>query len=114
MINTKAMFIINSIIKEEKNKFLLFFLSSAINLDIAVGIPNWPSPINNEKVGRIIIYNPKTSLPSILPITIFINIPSIFVAKPPANNIIVDLINLSFINKIYVKKASIIMKVWYH
>ena len=39
----------------EKNSFLLFLVSSATNLDMAIGKPNWAKAIKSEKVGKIIM-----------------------------------------------------------
>ena len=83
--------------RTEKNKRLLFFVFSAINFDKAVGKPNCPSPINKEKVGRIIMYRPNPSVPINLDITIFMIIPNTFVKRPPMIRIRIDFINFSFI-----------------
>ena len=53
--------------------------------------------MNKVNVGRSIIYIPNPSVPSSLLIIIFINIPSIFVIKPPINSMITDLLKLDFI-----------------
>lgn len=95
----KKKLIIKEVAIKEDIKFLLFFLSSATILDKAIGRPNWPRPINKEKVGKTSIYRPIPSLPINLLITIFIIIPSILVRKPPIIKIIVDLINVSFFIK---------------
>lgn len=84
------------------NIFLLLYLSSETNFDIAMGILKLVIVMASEKVGRINIYKLTPSKPIVLVIIIFINNPNILVMKPPIIRIIVDLINLSFIIYIYV------------
>lgn len=81
----------------ENINFLLFLVSSPINLDKARGKPNWLKLISSVKVGRISMYNPNPLVPISLAITIFISMPNIFVNRPPISKIIVDFINLFFI-----------------
>lgn len=81
---------------KENTKFLLFLLSSAINLEIAIGNPNPARVIIKEKVGIIIIYSPMPSVVNNLDIIIFIIIPNILVIKPPIIKIKVVLIKVVF------------------
>lgn len=83
--------------------FLLLFLCSLTNLDIAIGNPNEDKVINKLKVGNIKEYKPIPSKEIVLVKTILINIPNILVKKPPNINMIIDLIKLFFIIK-YMKK----------
>ena len=97
IIDIRIRLIIREIGISEKNNLMLFFFSSAINLDIAIGSPNWLSPMNREKVGSIIIYRPNPSVPISLLISILMIIPNILVNSPPINNIITDSLKLLFI-----------------
>ena len=110
IINNKLIIMI--IGKLEKNSFLLFLLSSEINLDKARGIPACDKLIKREKVGSISIYIPIPLIPISLVVTIFIIIPSIFVIAPPVIKMIVDRINLFFIINFMkiIKKYFIIKK----
>ena len=93
----KVIFTINRIGRVEKKRFLLFLVSSDINLERAIGIENVPIFIKREKVGSINMYIARPFVPINLDIVIFIIRPKIFVIKPPIKRIIVDLINFSFI-----------------
>lgn len=76
--------------------FLLLCDSSATSFDIATGKPSCDNVTNKVKVGNISMYRPMPFIPIILVVKILINIPNIFVIAPPIINIIVDLINFSF------------------
>ena len=95
----KVIFTINRIGRVEKKRFLLFLVSSDINLERAIGIENVPMFIKREKVGSINMYIARPFVPINLDIVILIIRPKIFVIKPPIKRIIVDLINFSFIVK---------------
>ena len=95
----KVIFTINRIGRVEKKRFLLFLVSSDINLERAIGIENVPIFIKREKVGSINMYIARPFVPINLDIVILIIRPKIFVIKPPIKRIIVDLINFSFIVK---------------
>ena len=80
----------------EKTKFLLFLVSSATNLLMATGKPNWAKAISMTKVGDINIYIPMPSVPINLAKTIFINMLIILVIKPPINNKMTDFKKIFF------------------
>ena len=85
----------------EKISVLLLTLSSAITLLMATGRDKVQRVIKRLKVGSINIYIPIPSVPIILVAMILIIIPNNLVNPPPIIRIIVDLINFSFILKIY-------------
>ena len=97
IISTKIIFIKNIKINDVESSLLLFLSSSLIILDIATGKPKDARLINKIKVGSIIIYTPNASVLRYLVNIILYSIPSILVKIPPIINIIVDLINFSFI-----------------
>ena len=105
IINTIFIIIIRGRI--EKNSFLLFLLSSDINLDKANGREKLLRLINRIKVGNINIYIPSPLVPIILAINIFISIPNILVISAPNIKSIVDLKKLYFIVKFIQKKVSL-------
>ena len=81
----------------ENNIFLLLYLSSATNFDIAIGMLRVVIVIAREKVGKISVYRLIPSTPIVLVVITFINNPSSLVINPPNIKMIVDFINFSFI-----------------
>lgn len=94
----------------EKTKFLLFLVSSATNLLIATGKPNWASAISKTKVGDINIYIPMPSVPISLAKTIFINMLIILVRKPPIKSNITDFKKMFFFILKYMKKKTVYLQ----
>ena len=80
----------------EKTKFLLFLVSSATNLLIATGKPNWAKAISMTKVGDINIYIPMPSVPISRAKTILINMLIILVKNPPIKSKITDFKKIFF------------------
>lgn len=111
MINIiKDRFIIRRIGRTEKNKFLLFLVSSEISLDKASGRENVPILISREKVGRTNMYMLRPFGPINLVMVIFMTRLRTFVTNPPIKRINVDFINFSFI----VKFMKIIKKIYHY
>ena len=81
----------------EKTVFLLLLLSSDTILLTEIGNPICASVINRLNVGIKSIYSPIISVPIILVVIIFINMPNTFVTSPPIKSINVLFINLLFI-----------------
>ena len=79
--------------------FLLLFLCSLTNLEIAIGSPRDDRVINRLNVGNIREYIPIPFVVIVLVRTIFINIPSILVRNPPKIKMIIDFKKLFFIIK---------------
>ena len=81
----------------DRTIFLLLFLPSLTNLDIATGSPKEQSVINKLNVCNIKEYIPIPSVLIALVSAILIIIPNILAINPPNINIIVDFIKLFFI-----------------
>ena len=90
------MFKANDIGITEKTRFLLFLLSSATNLPMATGKPNYAALDCMMKVGDINIYIPMPSVPISRAKTIFINMLIILVKNPPIKSKITDFKKIFF------------------